>query len=592
MPYRIAPSGATSNGPVYVYGYSFALNSAKTVKSITLPNNRNVVVLAVDVIPGAAGPTPAAAPTMSPSPGTYTSAQAVTLADTTPGAVIYYTTNGTTPSTSSAKYSAGTPLQVSSTTTIEAIAVASGFGNSALASGTYTISSSSGGTTPISVNLASADNITGIVANGSPVPSGGLDGDSTAYSATLLGASLSWNGSTFTFGTAGSPDAVSSKTIALPAGNDSAVNLLATAVNGNQANQTFIVTYTDGTTSRFTQSVSDWFTPQNYAGESKPLTMAYRLTSAGAADNRPFYLYGYSFAINGAKTVQSITLPNNRSVVVLAIDVVPAAAGPTPAAAPTMSPSPATYTSTQSVTLADTTPGALIYYTTSGTTPNTSSFLYSPGTPLQVASTTTIGAIAVASGFSNSAVTTGTYTISSPGTIISVNLTAVDNVLGIANSGSPVPSGGLDTEGYAYAAALLGTSLSWNGSTFTLGAAETSDAVSGKTIALPAGNDATLNLLAAAVNGNQPNQTFLVSYTDGTTSSFTQSVSDWFTPQNYSGELQALKMASRIAPSGATSSGPVYLYGYSFAVNSAKTVKSLTLPNNRNVVVLAIDLAP
>ena len=38
--------------------------------------------------------------------------------------------------------------------------------------------------------------------------------------------------------------------------------------------------------------------------------------------------------------------------------------------------------------------------------------------------------------------------------------------------------------------------------------------------------------------------------------------------------------------------GPVYLYGYSFAINSAKTVKSITLPNNRNVVVLAIDLAP
>ena len=75
---------------------------------------------------------------------------------------------------------------------------------------------------------------------------------------------------------------------------------------------------------------------------------------------------------------------------------------------------------------------------------------------------------------------------------------------GIANTGSPVPNGGLDTEGYAYAAALLGTSLSWNGSTFTFGAAGTSDAVSSTTIALPAGNDSTVNLLAAAVNGISP----------------------------------------------------------------------------------------
>ncbi len=150
----------------------------------------------------------------------------------------------------------------------------------------------------------------------------------------------------------------------------------------------------------------------------------------------------------------------------------------------------------------------------------------------------------------------------------------------------------MDTESYAYSAALLGTSLSWNGATFTFGAAQTSDAVTSVTIALPAATVSTANVLAAAVNGSQANQIFLVTYTDGTTSSFTQSVSDWFTPKNYAGESQALKMAYRIAPSGATSTGPVYLYGYSFALNSAKTVKSITLPNNRNVVVLAIDLAP
>ncbi len=211
-----------------------------------------------------------------------------------------------------------------------------------------------------------------------------------------------------------------------------------------------------------------------------------------------------------------------------------------------------------------------------------------------MASTTTIEAIAVESGYSNSAVTSGTYTISSSGgtTPISVNLSAVDTITGIANTGRPVPNGGLDTEGYAYAAALLGTSLSWNGSTFTLGAAQSADAVSGGTIALPAGNDSTLSLLAAAVNGNQPNQTFIVSYTDGTSSSFTQSVSDWFTPANYSGESQALKMAYRIGPTGATSTGPVYLYGYSFALNSAKTVKSITCPIPGASWSSAIDVTP
>ena len=51
---------------------------------------------------------------------------------------------------------------------------------------------------------------------------------------------------------------------------------------------------------------------------------------------------------------------------------------------------------------------------------------------------------------------------------------------------------------------LLGTSLNWGGSTFTLGAAGIADAVSSTTIALPAGNDSTLNILATASTAPRP----------------------------------------------------------------------------------------
>jgi hypothetical protein len=51
--------------------------------------------------------------------------------------------------------------------------------------------------------------------------------------------------------------------------------------------------------------------------------MAYRILASGAIDNRTFYLYGYSLAINNAKTVRSITLPNNGNVVLLAVDLLP-----------------------------------------------------------------------------------------------------------------------------------------------------------------------------------------------------------------------------------------------------------------------------
>ena len=72
-----------------------------------------------------------------PAAGNYSYAQTVTLSDATSGATIYYTTNGTTPTTSSTQYTG--PITVSSTETLKAIAAAPGEANSGIASATYTI---------------------------------------------------------------------------------------------------------------------------------------------------------------------------------------------------------------------------------------------------------------------------------------------------------------------------------------------------------------------------------------------------------------------------------------------------------------------
>ena len=77
----------------------------------------------------------AATPTFNPPAGVYNAPVNVVLSTTTPGASIYYTTNGTTPTNQSTVYSSAIPL--SSTTTIKAIAYAPGFDPSYVATGGY-----------------------------------------------------------------------------------------------------------------------------------------------------------------------------------------------------------------------------------------------------------------------------------------------------------------------------------------------------------------------------------------------------------------------------------------------------------------------
>jgi hypothetical protein len=183
------------------------------------------------------------------------------------------------------------------------------------------------------VNLSADYNIYAFYADASEssiTAANSLDGVGFVYSADLLQSGLDFNGTQFSFGPPDQPDSISgSAPIALPTGYYTSLQMLATGVQGNQASQSITVTYTDTTTSQFTQSFSDWCSALNGGcsstgsnpGESVAVAMPYR-DSAGGPDNRVFYLYGYSFALNQNKTVQSLTLPNDRDVIVLAVSLV------------------------------------------------------------------------------------------------------------------------------------------------------------------------------------------------------------------------------------------------------------------------------
>jgi len=100
-------------------------------------------------------------PSASPAAGTYNTYQSVTLSTATAGASIYYTTNGSTPTTSSTRYTGA--ISVSQNTTVKAIAVKAGMTNSAVASAAYVINLlqvSTPSASPVAGTYSSAQSVT------------------------------------------------------------------------------------------------------------------------------------------------------------------------------------------------------------------------------------------------------------------------------------------------------------------------------------------------------------------------------------------------------------------------------------------------
>lgn len=171
-----------------------------------------------------------------------------------------------------------------------------------------------------SVSSALTFDILGVSADGKSFPeSEGFDSGATAYSAELLSGIKSIANVEFKLGPSSAKNtAVAQGQSVSLTGRHHSLWLLGAAVDGGQRNQVLTITYADGTTQQWDQNFSDWYQPEDFPGERRA-KMAYRNLANGAKDPRTFYVYAYGFALDPAKEVVSVKLPNNENVRILAV---------------------------------------------------------------------------------------------------------------------------------------------------------------------------------------------------------------------------------------------------------------------------------
>jgi hypothetical protein len=418
-----------------------------------------------------------ATPTFSPASGTYTSAQTVTISDSTGGASIYYTTNGTTPTPSSTVYSG--PIPVSSTTTLEAIGAESGFTNSNVGSATYTIGSSTGGcvtatsggsyqnssmtaqtgtftATCDATPTASPTNAVVALSNGAQTayanfaclarfnPSGDIDarnGGAYAAASTIpYSANVSYhfrlvvNVSAQTYSIYVTPAGGSELTVGLNyAFRASATTLNNWAVyvdsGSGGAGSVTVCNFSTGTppppqvaTPTFSPAGGTYTSAQNVSLSDSTGGATIYYTTNGSTPTTSSTVYSGPIPVSsGTVTIEAIGAASGDTNSNVASATYTIAVVQQQVATPTFSPAGGTYTSAQNVSLSDSTGGATIYYTTNGSTPTTSSTVYSGPIPVS-SGTVTIEAIGAASGDTNSNVGSATYTISTTSTCVTATM--------------------------------------------------------------------------------------------------------------------------------------------------------------------------
>ncbi len=396
----------------------------------------------------------AAKPIFSLSAGTYTSVQTLTISDATPGAQIHYTTDLSNPATSATAILYTGPITVAETTTLQAVAAATNYATSAMASAAYTINLPFAGPSFVQ----QCNNFVQFGATISCTINGVAAGDTLVIGIANLAS-----------GQAGTATSSSGTPVLAATSNNS----LSAWLLPNTAVGSITITYTVPANTRLWLSVAEY---SNVAASPLDAAVATVVTTyqnnglistPSFTTTAPFdVLWTMCSGVNGqagtgSTPVSWVALPtpaggsllvengnttaagsyygqcsaNQGELITLALKAAPA---PPAAATPTFSVAAGNYSTAKSVAISDATPGATIRYTTNGTVPTAVSAIYSG--PVIVTATTTLKAIAIAPGFATSATASATFTINSPNVILSAkSLTRVGGnlvvILTLGNTG-------------------------------------------------------------------------------------------------------------------------------------------------------------
>ena len=145
------------------YSAPFAVTNGQVVRAQAVLSGSTPSDVALCPVGSSPSFSAAATPVVTPNGGSYSGS--VSLSSTTPGAIIYYTTDGSTPTNASSIYVRAFDVSpsVSNSVTLQAIAYAYGFALSSVQSATFTSSLPSAGTptfSPTAGTYSSAQSVT------------------------------------------------------------------------------------------------------------------------------------------------------------------------------------------------------------------------------------------------------------------------------------------------------------------------------------------------------------------------------------------------------------------------------------------------